>query len=751
MGRLKKHLLLINPSFLMRTLYMLLLLGTPVFMQGQKTTATSSWSYNKDIDAYAVMDSNGIMRTEFVFHDPTAFDDPSQLHHRLATARKYQKYFLVREDGTTLPDSFEYAGPATAGFYFTYKKDRGFNWLDAYGADSVRISRVNKGAAYGRQGYYNNKNKYGILDSTGQFLTRLAYDAISYLPGTKLYQVKYRGEYRLMDVGGQLLNHVDYADQFEFWSDNKFIVFRKNKLYGTMDSTGHVISPAIYDVIEKTFIQDLIRVKKGGLAGIWNRWGKELIPPQYEEIKPRFSHGTMTYLIKLGGLYGLLDSAGRVIVSPQYQYMDTGGLERLTVRKNDLYGIIDDRNGAVVLDCRYAKCSFLPDKHYYVDYGGGYKREVLDDRGELVFSLPPECGNNFSHDAAYRLFYVQKDKHWGVLNRKQEVVVPFDYDFVHPLNDSLAEVHKNSKVALMNVLRNKLLTGFVYDQLVPRKPNLIACRRDGFDGYLDNSGQEAIPLKYSDLTPIDNDQYLLGKRLSLVKSKGLDILSGFEVNERVWKAPGYEDGGSFTYVLLDSTGRVLPNFMFNRVGSFNGDLALVEVHHSKGYMDRHAHIVIPPEFLEIENVYDPYTRVRKSSSGLWGIWSGKTQLIPCQYDAIGRFYDGFVWVKKGEARYFVDEHNRDQVLDKQEAVRQLKLPSAVLDHYGAFGLPGEENGWVRVNKAGKWGWVDAAGVEQIPCRFDAVTPFRNGRARVLVPGFGDDLFINTLGLIILGQ
>ena len=58
---------------------------------------------------------------------------------------------------------------------------------------------------------------------------------------------------------------------------------------------------------------------------------------------------------------------------------------------------------------------------------------------------------------------------------------------------------------------------------------------------------------------------------------------------------------------------------------------------------------------------------------------------------------------------------------------------------------------IRVQKSGKWGWINLQGEEVISCRFDAVTPFYMGRARVIVAGYWEETFINNKGEAIFGQ
>ena len=69
--------------------------------------------------------------------------------------------------------------------------------------------------------------------------------------------------------------------------------------------------------------------------------------------------------------------------------------------------------------------------------------------------------------------------------------------------------------------------------------------------------------------------------------------------------------------------------------------------------------------------------------------------------------------------------------------------------YEAFGFTGEEFGWVRAKKNGKWGWVDQLGKVKIPFRYDASMPFKNGKAWVLQEPKEEFFEINQEGKMIV--
>ncbi len=75
-------------------------------------------------------------------------------------------------------------------------------------------------------------------------------------------------------------------------------------------------------------------------------------------------------------------------------------------------------------------------------------------------------GSAYFHDSAQ--FALGLDGKWGIMNNRGNIIVPFEYDYIHIQRDEVwdrmefAGVEKNGKCAIMNS-KGKLITGFDYD------------------------------------------------------------------------------------------------------------------------------------------------------------------------------------------------------------------------------------------------------------------------------------------------
>lgn len=106
-----------------------------------------------------------------------------------------------------------------------------------------------------------------------------------------------------------------------------------------------------YDKIGK-FNYGYATVHKGGLVGVINAEGKEIIKPEYERISG-FGKDGLAYTRK-NGQVGLIDNTGKVIVDNQYSYIGHFKGNNAIVKKGNLCGVIN-KQGKIIVDIKYNK------------------------------------------------------------------------------------------------------------------------------------------------------------------------------------------------------------------------------------------------------------------------------------------------------------------------------------------------------------------------------------------------------------
>ncbi len=106
-----------------------------------------------------------------------------------------------------------------------------------------------------------------------------------------------------------------------------------------------------YDKIGK-FSQGMAVVHKGGLSGVINMEGKEIVKPEYDHISDFMKDGVA--FTRKKDLVGIIDNTGKVIVDNQYDYISHFHGNNAVIRKGGLCGVVN-KQGKVVVDMKYEK------------------------------------------------------------------------------------------------------------------------------------------------------------------------------------------------------------------------------------------------------------------------------------------------------------------------------------------------------------------------------------------------------------
>ena len=152
--------------------------------------------------------------------------------------------------------------------------DQGFTVYNEHKGEFVHYEQIDKLM------YYDD-NKWGLLDSAGEEVTKPQYD------------------------------------EFRFTENKKIIAVQQNKKWFFINSCGKRLTPDMFDDFEEVD-NYFISVKKDGQCGVINRNGKVVIPFKYDAITISTICGPRTMQVFKNGLTGLIDYTGKVIYPCKY-------------------------------------------------------------------------------------------------------------------------------------------------------------------------------------------------------------------------------------------------------------------------------------------------------------------------------------------------------------------------------------------------------------------------------------------------
>lgn len=151
---------------------------------------------------------------------------------------------------------------------------------------------------------------------------------------------------------------------------------------------------------------------------------------EYDEIRDysnsKDNYNKEIYLVKKDTKYGIIDKNGMEVVKPIYDFIYGFNSERSVVINKDKYGAIDFK-GNLIIPCIYDGAFNEFSEGYLTVANGAYPNEkfgLIDKQGKEIIALQYEIAGNFFGG----LLPVYKNKKWGFVNIKNEIVIPFNFE-----------------------------------------------------------------------------------------------------------------------------------------------------------------------------------------------------------------------------------------------------------------------------------------------------------------------------------
>jgi hypothetical protein len=203
----------------------------------------------------------------------------------------------------------------------------------------------------------------------------------------------------------------------------------------------------------------------------------------------------------------------------------------------------------------------------------------------------------------YGFRVVKKDeKHWGVLNRNYQLVVPCVYEGISaPYADDYFMFHLDGKVGVMDTT-GKIRIAAQYRQIYPFRNGRALALKDSLYGFIDHQGNTVIPFAYEQF----NGEF----------ENGIAV---------------FKQNGKWGY--MDTTGAVIIPAQYGEARRFGPRLAGVMMNGKWGFIDRTNKLVVDYryDFVGHEWGSDSLLEVRRNGKIGFVDVNGK-EVIPCIYD-----------------------------------------------------------------------------------------------------------------------
>lgn len=433
--------------------------------------------------------------------------------------------------------------------------------------------------------------------------------------------------------------------------------------------------------------------------GFTDQDGKILVLPKYDEAT---APADGMSLVKLNGKYGYIDETGKEVIPAQYDHAYSFSEERAAVKKGDKWGFIN-KAGKVMTDFAYGFVYSFSEGLAAVQGKSGYG--YIDINGKKVIPFEFDEAYSFSGGLAKVLKGKTIYDKQGFIDKKGKLVVPYQYD------------HDFYTYSAWEGARN-------FDN------GLCYVSKNFSKGYINTSGQEVIPCRYSRLTPFhrgfaaycqasDNKWGIIdknGKELTPAIFDKIDlgfVDIGYQLiitakeDKSAKNYSGYKFG---LFSTLSNNNITLP--YYDAVGKISGGMISIQLNKKYGFIDSTGRLVIAPKY-DYTGDFENGTAVVNLGKTYGIINKAGKEIVPVKYDDLENLSEGMAVVMVDGKAGYADGYGRE-VITPQYA------------NAGSF------TEGIAIVKNTKFGFIDKTGKAITEMKYDDVTPFLNGLALVIV-------------------
>lgn len=389
-------------------------------------------------------------------------------------------------------------------------------------------------------------------------------------------------------------------------------VYQENCLVGLVDANSKEVLPTEYSTIETTSIGNdwlLTAKSKTELRYFWYQENK-VIPLPYTKVE-RLNDRLLK--VSKDGVYGAVNTAGKGVLLINYQEIVTAGTSAVITVQEDAYGA-STLEGQTILLNQYAALKYWSMGGFWGLKDGDY--QLYDHKGQKIGTticdivrIPtadlPVCG-------------VRKDKKWGLVNTKNELILDFQYKNILFLDAGfIAVLEKDKKWSLLD-LKGKKVVEKTYDLILPSvHAQFVKVVEGGQVGLMNAAGKLVLPVKYQKIDYVGHNWYAVEENtvVKLFNLKTQEFTKGaFQkflnaVDNKDWKGFLVQEENQWKW--FDFERGLQTTFAFKNVSRTSSGVVLVENEkHQLGVFSGEGVLMLPMEYQAI-TPKDDFFRVKK--------------------------------------------------------------------------------------------------------------------------------------------
>ncbi len=256
-------------------------------------------------------------------------------------------------------------------------------------------------------------------------------------------------KYGYINNSGQIIiqPQYDWADKL----NQGIMIYRKNNLYGFINSQGEVIEPIFTKI--RGMSENKVCARKGNRWSFFDFKGKQIINKTFSDAY-LFSNGFARVFDNRK--YGYINAQGSYLTKPNFDYADN-------FSDNYAYATYENRNNT-----------------------------FINNQGKFVISVEKDHIYNFYENIAV---FAGENNRYGYVNKQRKQVAKAIFQYADRFENGLARIKIQNKWGFIDKNGNYAIKP-IFDELRNFSENLAAFKLNGLWGFIDKKGKIVINPKY---------------------------------------------------------------------------------------------------------------------------------------------------------------------------------------------------------------------------------------------------------------
>lgn len=263
-----------------------------------------------------------------------------------------------------------------------------------------------------------------------------------------------------------------------------------------VDKDGIIINSTSDYITRYDFSEKLARIEQNNLWGYINTSGEMVIQPQFTDAND-FKNGYAA--VRSGSLWGFINTKGNYIIEPQFK--DAKNFE------NDAARVKSDK-GWIFVNIQNKTFPSSPDQYEIrKDFSDGMAYILKDklfgyinNKGEIVIQAQFQDVGNFNN--GYAPVFIEKQ--WGYINKSGDYMVNPKFEVAKEFKDGMALVKDKTGYFYLNTAGQEIGKSAGYNVKYNFSDGYARIIQNGKWGFIDQSGKVVIDAQYEKAEDFSN-------------------------------------------------------------------------------------------------------------------------------------------------------------------------------------------------------------------------------------------------------